>query len=106
MTLVFADLEPYLQDKRDPAKERNPNWRGVEEYHNISHTVAFASDDLVSVLFYVSGYARGAAHCYLYPLVLNYDLKHGRILQLADLFKPDADYLPMLARHFLRPFNW
>ena len=99
VALVSTDIEPYLQAKRDRAKERNPHWRDVEEYHHVTHKIVFASDDLVSVLFYVSGYSWGAAHGYHYPLVLNYDLRRGRVLRLADLFKPGADYVPQLARY-------
>ncbi len=99
--LVNTDLQPYLEDKRDRAQERDPLWRDAEEYHHVTHKVVFASDELISVLFYADGYAWGAAHGYHYPLVLNYDLRRGRALRLADLFDRDADYLSQLARYCL-----
>jgi len=99
--LVASDINPYLKDKRDLEKEKRSHWKEVEEYHNISHKVIFASDKVVSVLFYADGYLWGAAHGYHYPLVLNYDLKRGRMLKLADLFKPGSKYLQTIASYCL-----
>ena len=31
--------------------------------------------------------------------MLNYDLKNGKPIKLADLFKPDAKYLQVIAKH-------
>ncbi|HEX8633462.1 MAG TPA: RsiV family protein [Pyrinomonadaceae bacterium] len=97
--LVTGDLKPYLKDGRDLEKERHAHWKDVEEHHTISHRVIFASDAVISVLFYAEGYSWGAAHGYHYPLVLNYDLTRGRVLKLADLFKPGAQYLQTIAAH-------
>ncbi|HEY1404564.1 MAG TPA: hypothetical protein VGB05_10590, partial [Pyrinomonadaceae bacterium] len=99
--IVARDIRPYLKDRRDLEKEKHAHWRDVEEYHNVSHKVIFASDEVISVLFYVAGYSWGAAHGYHYPLVLNYDLKRGRVLKLADLFKRGSKYLHIIAGHCL-----
>ncbi len=97
--LVAKDLAPYLNDKLDLEKEKHPHWKDVKEYHNISYEIIYASDELISVLFYVDGYSWGAAHGYHSPLTLNYDLKRGRVLKLADLFKPSSKYLHKIAHY-------
>jgi hypothetical protein len=65
----------------------------------ISYTVALAQDDLVSIDFEVSSYFQGAAHPNSYSDTLNYDLKNGKVLKLADLFKPGAKYLQAIANY-------
>ncbi len=66
---------------------------------NVSYKFALAQDDLVSISFDVGSYYQGAAHPNSYSEVLNYDLKNGKILKLADLFKPGAKFLPALSSH-------
>ncbi len=65
----------------------------------ISYTVVLAQDDLVSVDFEVSSYFQGAAHPNSYSETFNYDLKNGRQLKLADLFKPGTKYLQAIANY-------
>jgi hypothetical protein len=96
--LVMGEVTSYLQDEPDPEKEKSPHWKDVEESHRVSHEIIFASDEVVSVLFYVTGYSWGAAHGYHYPLTLNFDLKAGRELELTQLFKPRSGYLRIIAR--------
>lgn len=67
----------------------------------ITHTVTAATDDLISVLFYVDGYVMGAAHPFHYAHTLNYDLGEARALTLADLFEPGANYLEVLSQYSL-----
>jgi len=67
----------------------------------ITHTVTLATEDLVSVLFYVDGYVTGAAHPFHYSYALNYDLNGAQVLGLADLFRPGTDYLGVLSRYAL-----
>ena len=66
---------------------------------NVSYNVALAQDDLVSVEFEVGDYYQGAAHPNSYTEVLNYDLKNGKQLKLADLFKPGAKFLQAIATY-------
>jgi hypothetical protein len=66
---------------------------------NISYKIALAQDDLVSVLFTVSSYYQGAAHPNSFSEVVNYDLKNGKILKLADLFKPGTKYLQAISTY-------
>jgi hypothetical protein len=77
---------------------------GVEEPGStiwMTHTITFATDELISVLFYVDGYVMGAAHPFHYSHSLNYDTGAVRMLELGDLFVPGADYLEVLSQYCL-----
>lgn len=65
----------------------------------VSYVVQLAQDDLISVEFDVEDYYQGAAHPNTFTEVVNYDLKNGKQLKLADLFKPGAKYLPAIANY-------
>ena len=65
----------------------------------ISYVVQLAQDDLISVEYDVEDYYQGAAHPNTFTEVVNYDLKNGKQLKLADLFKPGAKYLPAIANY-------
>src|SRR5215217_2105536 len=66
---------------------------------NVSYEVALAQDDLISVGFSIGSYYQGAAHPNTVSDVVNYDLKNGKPLKLADLFKPGAKYLQAIANY-------
>lgn len=63
----------------------------------IGYTVILATDDLISIQFDVGTYFRGAAHPNSNSLVLNFDIRNGKVLKLADLFIPGAKYLQALS---------
>ena len=67
----------------------------------MTHTVTYATDELISVLFYVDGYVTGAAHPFHYSHSLNYDTAATRMLALDDLFRPGSEYLAILSRYCL-----
>jgi hypothetical protein len=66
---------------------------------SISYNIELAQDNLVSVSFSVSSYYQGAAHPNSFSEVINYDLKNGKALKLADVFKPGAKYLQALSAY-------
>jgi Protein of unknown function (DUF3298)/Deacetylase PdaC len=66
------------------------------------YTVGLAKDDLVSVEFDIGGYYQGAAHPNSYTQVINYDVKNGKVLKLADLFKPGAKYLQAISSYSIK----
>ena len=67
----------------------------------IGYTILLAQDDLVSVQFDIGSYYQGAAHPNSHTEVLNYDLKNGKQLKLADLFQPGSKYLQTLSTYCL-----
>ena len=91
--LVVEDVTPYIESERDHEKEGDPNWKDVEEWREVYHKVVYASDEVASVLFFVEGYNWGAAHSHHKPVTLNFDLKAGREIGLAQVFRPGSDYL-------------
>ncbi len=65
----------------------------------IGYSIIYATDALVSTLFDVSTYSAGAAHPNGYSLVVNFDLKNGKLLALGDLFKSKSDYLNAISKY-------
>ena len=77
---------------------------GVEEPGStiwMTHTVTYATEDLISVLFYVDGYVMGAAHPFHYSHSLNYDTGKTQMLVLKDLFLPGSAFLATLSDYCL-----
>ena len=69
---------------------------------DIGYDVALAKDDLISVKFDLGSYSSGAAHPNSSSAVLNYDVKAGKVLKLADLFNPGAKYLQSLSSYCIK----
>jgi hypothetical protein len=69
---------------------------------DISYSIALAKDDLISIEFDVGNYASGAAHANYDSEVLNYDLKAGKVLKMADLFSPGAKYIQSISAYCIK----
>jgi hypothetical protein len=69
---------------------------------DIGYDIRYATDDLISVEFGESAYSRGAAHPNQLTSVLNYDVKNGKKLALADLFNPKANYLGVISAYCIK----
>lgn len=74
----------------------------VGNYLELHYYVNYADDRLISVGFYEDTYYTGAAHPNHSTVVLNYDLKAGRTLRLADLFRPGSGYLKTISDYCIR----
>ena len=68
----------------------------------VGYDIRLATDDLISVEFSEGGYSRGAAHPNSWTSVLNYDVKNGKKLALADLFKPKSNYLSVISNYCIK----
>jgi hypothetical protein len=66
---------------------------------SIGYSIALARDDLISVVFDVGSYSAGAAHPNSYSEVVNFDLRNGKQLKLADLFQPGSKHLQSIATY-------
>ena len=90
----FADFRKMMAGftaadvKMTPADMRN--------YLDVSYSTEYADDDLVSLSFSEDTFA-GGAHPNHDFFTLTYDLKQGRQLRLADLFKPGTNYIKVIA---------
>jgi hypothetical protein len=69
---------------------------------DISYTVSFATDELISIDYDVGTYYRGAAHPNSQSISLNFDVKNSKSLKLADLFKPGSKYLQALSAYAIK----
>jgi hypothetical protein len=70
-------------------------------YIDVGYDVEYADDDLISVSFGEDTFT-GGAHPNHGTFTLTYDLKAGRELKLADLFKPGSKYLATIANYSIR----
>jgi Protein of unknown function (DUF3298)/Deacetylase PdaC len=67
-----------------------------------TYEIRLATDDLISVEFSESEYSQGAAHPNSFATVLNYDVKNGKKLALADLFNPKSNYLKTISDYCIK----
>ena len=66
---------------------------------DIRYEIRRATDDLISIEFTEWYYERGAAHGNTNTTLLNYDVKNGKKLALADLFNPNSKYLSVISAY-------
>jgi hypothetical protein len=100
-----ADFKKEMTPSADEPAPDEANETAAESLGsdiNISYTVVLAKDDLISIEFTVSSYSAGAAHPNSYTEVVNFDLKNGKLLKLADLFLPGSKYVQTLATYCIQ----
>ena len=90
-----AEMAPSEEDQ--PPPESSLESMGSDL--TIGYSIALAKDDLISVVFDVGSYSAGAAHPNSYSEVVNFDLRNGKQLKLADLFQPGSKYLQTIAAY-------
>lgn len=79
----------------EAAPEPTPELTGSDL--GIGYTVAIANDELISIEFSVGSFYSGAAHPNSHTEVLNFDLKNGKVIRLAELFNSNAKYLQAIS---------
>jgi hypothetical protein len=84
----FKPDDKNLRQAADPDKP--------EGTLDISYRVLYADNDLVSIIYTTYTYT-GGAHGNAGSTSFNYDLKRGRMLELADLFTPASNYIKTIA---------
>lgn len=97
--LVMKETQDFKQGESEMSAEDMPAGTDSNSFLEIGYDVTLAKDDLISVVFGISVYSRGAAHPNHYTRVINYDLKNGKTLKLADLFKPGSAYLETISSY-------
>lgn len=106
MTKKVADFKkemtPSPEDEASAAEgETTPEESNGSDV-TVSYDVVLAKDDLIAIEFTVSSYYAGAAHPNSYMEVVNFDLKNGKQLKLADLFNPGTKYLQTIAAYCIQ----
>jgi hypothetical protein len=99
--LVMKNVSGFKKEMAAP-QEGEPPSGSMGSDIGISYTVALAQDDLASIKFDVGSYYQGAAHPNSSSEVVNFDLKNGKPLKLADLFKPGAKYLQTISSYAIK----
>jgi len=69
---------------------------------DLFYNIRYASDDVISLEFSQGTYSRGAAHPNSATTVLNYDVRNGKKLALADLFNPNSKYLNVISGYCIK----
>lgn len=90
----ISDFVSFLQNKNQYKKLKEiKNKKIQDEYEiNLDYKVDYFSNDFTSILMYWNGYS-GYLNMDYFPSTINFDLKNGSPLRLADLFKPQTKYL-------------
>ncbi len=106
LRLFVARKVAEFRKEMQPKEDEEPRPEGsMGSDMNVAYSIALAQDDLVSIEFDIGSYYQGAAHPNSYSEVVNYDLKNGRQLKLADLFKSGAKYLQVISNHCIEDLN-
>jgi hypothetical protein len=100
--LVTKQVSGFRKQMAESAGEENPVDSETGSDLGAGYTIALAKDDLISVQFDIGGYSAGAAHPNSYTDVINFDLRNGKQLKLADLFKPGSKYLHALSNYCIQ----
>jgi len=87
--------------KRDFTPPEEPMGE-MQSYYESEYAISLVTDEVVSIAFGVSTYGEGAAHPNHHTLVFNYDLRTGQTLSLADLFKPNSNYLKIISGYAIK----
>jgi uncharacterized protein DUF3298/peptidoglycan-N-acetylmuramic acid deacetylase PdaC-like protein len=95
--MVSAESEPTPDSTVSP-----PVYEDTGSDITIGYTVALAKNDLISIQFVVSSYYAGAAHPNSSSEVVNFDLKNGKQLKLAELFQPGAKYVQAISNYCVK----
>jgi hypothetical protein len=74
----------------------------IDSTLDIGYEIRYATDDLISAEFTEGSYERGAAHGNSNTTVVNYDVKNGKKLALADLFNPKSNFLNVISEYCLK----
>jgi hypothetical protein len=98
---VTRSLADFKKDLAGFTAEDIKQMGEVGSYIEIGYDVEYADDDLISVNFGEDTYT-GGAHPNHNTFTITYDLKQGRELKLADLFKPGSKYLAAIADYATR----
>jgi Protein of unknown function (DUF3298) len=86
---IDKEVNKFRKDAGPPEERTSSSGSTFES----KYKVTYAEGDLISIAFLVEAYYEGAVHGSYNTIVFNYDLTSGKMLKLADLFKPGANYL-------------
>jgi hypothetical protein len=96
--LVMRDVNSFKKAARRVRADGN---NSMELYIEMGYSERIATPELLSISFGAHHYL-GGAHPNTNSDAINYDLKAGRVLRLADLFKPGSNYLSVISNYCIK----
>lgn len=98
-TLMNATMNGMVTTfKAMPSTEKNPDPETLPSTLTGEYRIVFQNEKFVSITQEFTQYTAGAAHPISWYLTVNYDLKNGRLLTLADVFNAGMPYLDRLSQ--------
>ncbi len=96
-TTAMADVASFRKDMSGvSAADLKMTPPDMNNYLDVSYSVEWANDEIISLQFTNSSFT-GGVHPNYYSKTLNYDLKNDRELKLTDVFLPNAKYLKFVS---------
>jgi hypothetical protein len=92
-----ATVEELVADFKSGFEYLSENPISAGSFFQITFIQLAPPGDILSIRFDVDGYSDGAAHPYHLTRTLNFDLETGQALSLDMLFRPDSDFLTVIA---------
>ena len=89
-----ADFRKILSEMTDEDRSFLPE--GVNYTLDMGYSIDYAGPEVISVSFGRSTYT-GGAHPNHWTSTLNFDMKAGKVITLASLFKPGSNYLKVIS---------
>jgi hypothetical protein len=102
--LITKDVAAFKtsETSQEPDTDSETPAETTDSTLDIGYEIRYATDDLISVEFTEGSYERGAAHGNSITTVVNYDVKNGKKLALADLFNPKSTFLNLISDYCLK----
>jgi len=101
-SLVTKDVAAFKAGETSGEADSGTPEETQESSLGIGYEIRLATDDLISIEFREGTYEAGAAHGNSATSVLNYDVKNGKKLALAELFNPKANYLSVISTYCIK----
>src|SRR2546423_1813150 len=102
--LITKDVAAFKTAESQPADETAETLatEALTSTLFIFYDFHMATDDLISLEFTESEYSRGAAHGNTLTVVLNYDVKNNKRVELSDLFNAKSNYLNVISSYCIK----
>jgi hypothetical protein len=96
--LITGQVNDFKKDFQTPQERTFSSGSTFEAEYSVLHSAS----DIVSIAFIIETYFEGAMHGNYNSLTFNYDLNSGKMLKLADLFKPNSNYLKLISDYSVK----
>lgn len=98
-SLVTKNVAAFKAGQTENSASADSPAESQDSSLNMGYDIRLATYDLISVEFTEATYEAGAAHGNSATTVLNYDVKNGKKLALADLFNSKSNYLSVISTY-------